>query len=52
MDRAQGADGGNGVIRLVMFTPRVMVIKLSKMAHFSYFLLITTKNQSYFGQNI
>ena len=32
-----------GVIRLVMFTPIVMVIKMSKMVHF------TAKNQSQFG---
>ena len=37
-DRAQRADEKNGVIYLViMFTPRVMVIKMSKMAHFLYF---------------
>ena len=41
-----------GVIRLVRFTPRVMVIKMSKMAHFMYSLLDTTKNQSQFGQDI
>ena len=27
-------DERNGVIRLVMFTPRAMVIKMSKIAHF------------------
>ena len=32
-----------GVIRLVMFTPRVMVIKMSKMTHFMYLLLNTAK---------
>ena len=32
-----------GVIRLVKFTPRVMVIKISKMAHFMYLLLKTEK---------
>ena len=32
-----------GVIRLVMFTPIVMLIKMSKMVHF------TAKNQSQFG---
>ena len=41
-----------GVIQLVMFTPRVMVIKISKMAHFMYFLLDTSKYQSQSGQNI
>ena len=42
----------NGVICLViMFTSRVVVIKMSQMAHFLYHLLMTTKNQSQFGQN-
>ena len=31
------------VIRLVMFTPRIMVIKMSKITHFMYFLLNTAK---------
>ena len=31
-DRAQWVDEKNGVIRLVMFTPRVIAIKMSKMA--------------------
>ena len=45
MDRAQREDEKNGVICLViMFTPRVMVIKMSKMAHFLNFLLMTAKN--------
>ena len=52
-DRAQRVDGKNGVICLViMFTPRVMVIKISKMAHFFYFLLMPLKYQSQFGRNI
>ena len=29
-----------------------MVIKMSKMAHFLYFLLMAANNQSQFGQNI
>ena len=38
---------------LVMFTPRVMVFKMSKMSHFMYCLLmITVKSQSQFGQSI
>ena len=41
IDRAQRVDERNGVICLVMFTPGVMVIKISKMAHFLYFPLIT-----------
>ena len=53
MYRAQTLDGKNGVICLVnMLTPRVMVIKMSKMTHFLHFLLITAKYQSQFGQNI
>ena len=44
MDKIQRVDEKNGVICLVvMFTPRVMVIEMSKMAHFLYFLLITEK---------
>ena len=35
-DRAQRVDEKNGVIcQVIMFTPRVMEIKMSKMAHFS-----------------
>ena len=53
MDRAQRAYEKNGVIRLViMFTPRVMVIKMSKIAHFLYFLLITAKCLSHCEQFI
>ena len=48
-DRAERVDGQNGVICLViMFILRVMVIKMSKMAHFLYFQLIPAKNQSQF----
>ena len=43
----------NGVIcQSIMFTPRVMVVKIAKMAHFLYFLLTPRKNQSQLGQNI
>ena len=53
MDRAERVDEKNGVICLViMFTPGVMVIKISKMTHFLYFLLMPAKNQSQFGENI
>ena len=52
-DRAQKVHGKNGAICLViMFVPRVMVIKMSKMAHFLYFLLMLAKNQLQFGQTI
>ena len=40
------------VVHLVMFTSRVMVIKMSKMADFMYFLLETGKYQFQFGQDI
>ena len=42
----------NGLICLVMFSPAFMIIKMSQMAHVLYFLLMTAKNQSQFGQNI
>ena len=49
-DRAQKLDGKNGTICLViMFTPRDMGIKMSKMANFLCFLLMTGKNQLQFG---
>ena len=51
-NRAVSVDEKNGVICLVMVTPRVMVIKMSKMAHFMYFSLNTAKTQSYFRQDI
>ena len=51
-DRVQRVDERNDVIRLVMFTRRVLVIKMSKMAHFMYFLLDTAKNQFQFAQDI
>ena len=44
-DRAQRVDEKNWVIFLVIgFTSRVMVIKMSKLAHFLYFLLMAVKN--------
>ena len=49
-DRAQRVDEKNGIMCLViMFTPSSIVIKMSKMAHFLYFLLIALKNQSQSG---
>ena len=49
--RAQRVGQKNGVTcLLIMFTPRVMVTKLSKIAHFLYFVLMTGKYQSQFGQ--
>ena len=51
-DRAQIVDKKNGVIDLVMFTPRVTVIKMPIIAHFIYFLLNTAKNKSQFGKDI
>ena len=41
-EKAHRVDEKNGIICLViMFNPRVMVIKTSKVAHFLYFLLMT-----------
>ena len=37
MDRAQRINEKNEVICLIMFTSRVIVIKMSKMAHFFVF---------------
>ena len=52
-DRAQRVDEKNGIICLViMLASGVMVIKMSKMAHFLYFLLMPANNQSRFGENI
>ena len=51
--RAQRVGEKNGVIcQVIMLTPALMVIKMSKMAHFLFFLSMTAKNQSQFGQNI
>ena len=45
MNRAQRADEKNVVIYLfIMFTPRGMVIKIKKMVHILYFLLMKAKN--------
>ena len=53
MDRAQRVDEKNGVICLViMFTSRVMIIRMSKVSNFLYFVLMIAKNQSQFGKNI
>ena len=44
-DRTQRVDDKNGVICLaIMFTFRVIVFKMSEMANFIYFLLVTAKN--------
>ena len=52
-DKTQKVDEKNGVIYLgIMFTPTVMVIKMSKMAHFLYFQLMTTTKLWQFEQNI
>ena len=50
-NRAQRVHEKNGAICLViMLTPRVIVIKLSKMAHFLYFLLLEAKNSHSLGK--
>ena len=47
MDRSQKVDEKNDVICLVfVFIPGVMVIKMSRMTHFLYFLLITSHSLS------
>ena len=52
-DRAKRVDKKIGVICLaIMFTPGNIVIKMSKMSHLLYFLLMTAKIQSQFGKNI
>ena len=43
MGRTQRVDDKNGLIYLVTFSPAFMVIKMSQIAHFLYFLLMTTK---------
>ena len=48
--RAQRVDEKMDVIRLVMFTSKVMVIRMSKMAHLMYFLLNTEKNRPSLGK--
>ena len=40
MERTQRVHEKNSVICLVMFTPGVMVIKMTKMVNFLYFLLL------------
>ena len=48
---AQRVDDSNGVTYLVIkLTFRVLVIKMSKMAHFLYFLLMTVKNSHSLGK--
>ena len=47
---AQRVDEKNDVICLVMFASKVMVIRMSKMAHLMYFLLNTEKNRPSFGK--
>ena len=51
-DGDQKVDEKNGVICVViMFTAEVVIIKVLKMAPFSYFLLMTAKLQSQFGHS-
>ena len=47
-EQAEWVDVKNGVLCLaVMVTPRVMDVKLSKLAYFLYFLLMAAKNIIY-----
>ena len=48
--RAQRVDEKNDFICLVMLTSKVMVIRMSKMAHLMYFLLNTEKNRPSLGK--
>ena len=50
IDKAQRVDKKRAVCVVIMLTPGVMVIKVSKK--FFYFLIMLAKNQSQFGQNI
>ena len=52
MGRIQRVDEKNGLTCLVVFSPEFKVIKMSQIAHFLYFLLMTAKKQSQFGQII
>ena len=47
---AQRVDKKNDVICLVMYTSKVMVIRMSKMAHLMYFLLNAEKNRASLGK--
>ena len=48
--RAQIVDEKNDDIRLVMFTSKVMAIRMSKMAYLMYFLLNTEKHRPSLGK--
>ena len=50
--RTQRVDEKIDVIGLVTFTPKVMVIRMSKKANFMYCPLNTEKKQTQFGQDI
>ena len=50
MCRAQRIDEKNDVICLVMYTSKIMVIRMSKMAHLMYFLLNAEKNRPSLGK--
>ena len=52
-DKAQRVYEKDGVICLITrFIPRIMVIKMTEMAHILDFLLMTAKIQSQFGQSM
>ena len=50
MYRTQKADEKSDIICLVMFTPKVMVIRMSKMAHFMHCLLHTEEKRPSLGK--
>ena len=52
-DKDQRVYEKDGVICLITrFIPRIMVIKMTEMAHILDFLLMTAKIQSQFGQSM
>ena len=52
IDRAQRVDEKNGVICLIMFTPGVMVINISKMFNFCIFCWLSSFSYFYFPNAI
>ena len=52
-DKAQRVYEKDGAICLITrFIPRIMVVKMTEMAHILDFLLMTAKIQSQFGQSM
>ena len=52
-DKAQRVyEKDRAICLIIRFIPRIMVIKMTQMAHILDFLLMTAKNQSQFGQSM